>query len=439
MRVWSWSNGGFTDSGNTPWFSTHDWIALHAAEWLPAEERWWIERNVDYFLLGTELPDNSGHPWGIGDTSLHHVYYSSVRVLTDASAANRANAESLLALSFLNAGNYSFAALQAGIMSHYIVDVAVFGHVMGADTDWGPENHHSDYESATETRTNEYPTDDFTAYLNYDNALSTLDAYNATTEIAYDTTFGGSNNLTCNWMDANYNWSDPVFRNRAGESINLATNILTDTLHTLYLNSNPLPVLACYYATFGCKPSNTVYFVPTGNIYDDSTLYSFYAYKMNPQVLAPPTQSPTNPFIGFDGNPLFSENIVTFGGRIANRVVRYYEDTGTAKVAFADNGTHFVFIEVSNGQTVYAVSIATYNATVKDYFIFQTYKDGNRYVLSEWGISAQGTYAGGVCFIDIIVPHIETYKNQYYLYAWTDTNGDTRPQQNEIALEVTGN
>ena len=31
-------------------------------------------------------------------------------------------------------------------MSHYIVDVAVFGHVMDDSTPWGTENNHSKYE-----------------------------------------------------------------------------------------------------------------------------------------------------------------------------------------------------------------------------------------------------------------------------------------------------
>ena len=49
----------------------------------------------------------------------------------------------------LNAGNFSGAALTAGIMSHYIADVGCFRHVMGANTDWGAEtgNNHSNYES----------------------------------------------------------------------------------------------------------------------------------------------------------------------------------------------------------------------------------------------------------------------------------------------------
>jgi len=202
----------------------------------------------------------------------------------------------------------------------------------------------------------------------------------------------------------------------------------------------PEPVLACFEATFRSKPSNTVYFAPTGNIYDDSTLYAFYAYKANPQVIAPPTQNPaSNNTLDPDGKPLFTENIITFGGRVANRMVRYYEDAGIARVAFLDNGTHYVFSNVSNAVYLYAVNKAAYNSANKDYFVLQTYKDGDRYVLSEWGINAEGTYAGGVCFIDIIIPNIGNYTNQYYIYSWTDTNNDTRPQREEIALVTSGN
>ena len=103
------------------------------------------------------------------------------------------------------------------------------------------------------------------------------------------------------------------------------------------------------------------------------------------------------------------------------------------------NGTHWVFTTIGNGTVLYAVNFATYDPSHKDYFVLETYKDGTRYVLSEWRIGAQGTYAGGVCFIDIIMPNIGNYLNQYYLYSWTDLNNDSKPQQNEIVLEVTGN
>ena len=118
-------------------------------------------------------------------------------------------------------------------MSHYIADLAVFGHVMGADTNWGDEVHHSDYEDYVKEKTSSYSAD-FNAYLSYDGRLDNVSAYNAALQLAYNTTFGVNGSLTCVWMDSNYNWSNPVFKNRAGQSLNLAINYLTEVLHMLY-------------------------------------------------------------------------------------------------------------------------------------------------------------------------------------------------------------
>jgi hypothetical protein len=120
-------------------------------------------------------------------------------------------------------------------MSHYIVDVAVFGHVMGSDTDWGPEQeqHHKGYEDYVNSRTSSYDAE-FNSFLSFDGNLTLISAYDAAKALAYDTTFDVDGNLTCVWMDQNYNWSDQTFRNRCGESLNLAVNYLADVLHTLY-------------------------------------------------------------------------------------------------------------------------------------------------------------------------------------------------------------
>ena len=183
----------------------------------------------------------------------------------------------------------------------------------------------------------------------------------------------------------------------------------------------------------------SVYFVPTGNIYDDSAFYAFYSYKENPQVITSPTQSSaSDAYIDVDGSPLFDGDIVTFGGRFANRLVAYYEDAGLAKIGFANNGTHRIFRRISDGTHVHAVDSSTYNESEKDYFVFQVYADGGRYILSEWGIRAPGTYAGGTCFIDIIYPNLQDYTDQFYIFSWTDTNNDDMPQPEEITLETSG-
>jgi hypothetical protein len=121
-------------------------------------------------------------------------------------------------------------------MTHYIADVAVYAHVMGNRTEWGNASHHSLYEDYVETRTNSY-TDDFNSFLTFDGTLMKVSAYNATMALAYDTTFDGGNIFNCTWMEQNYNWSNPEFLKRCGESLNLAVNAITDVLHTFYLET----------------------------------------------------------------------------------------------------------------------------------------------------------------------------------------------------------
>jgi len=208
-----WSNGGYSDNPAQPDYGTHDWIAQHALDYLPTQEKQYVTDNLAVYLYGTELPDNGGARDGIGDTTKHHVYYSATGALTDDASAQRAAAEYNLALNFLKTKDYVDAAKTAGTMTHYIADLAVFGHVMGSST--------------------------FNAYLSYDGSLTTLSAYNATVNIAYDTTFGGNNHLTCVWMDENYNWSNSTFSGRCGQSLNLAVNDIADVLHTLYQDFTP--------------------------------------------------------------------------------------------------------------------------------------------------------------------------------------------------------
>jgi hypothetical protein len=237
IQAYAWSNGGYSNDPQHPKYGTHDWIAQHALDWLPVNVKEYITNNLALYLYGTELPDNNNKnaTGRIGDTEKHHIYFFSNGTLQDDSAAVRAQEEYDEALAYLNANNFTMAAETAGIMTHYIDDVGVFRHVMGASTDWGKETHHEDYEDYVDKRTNNY-TADFNIYLSFDGSLDNITAYEAAKTLAYDTTFGGKMNLTCVWMDNNYNWSNPTFRNRCGESLNLAVNLVADVLHTLYIS-----------------------------------------------------------------------------------------------------------------------------------------------------------------------------------------------------------
>ena len=63
-----WSNGGYSADPSHPDYGTHDWIAQHALDWLPTEEKQFILDNLQTYLYGTELPDNIQAIDGIGDS-----------------------------------------------------------------------------------------------------------------------------------------------------------------------------------------------------------------------------------------------------------------------------------------------------------------------------------------------------------------------------------
>ena len=235
----AWSNGGYSDSSDNVKYGTHDWISEHALDFLPADEKQYIADNLNWYLYGTELPDNSRPDDGIGDTARHHVYFYENGSLMDDKSAVRARAVYNDTLSFLSSGDRVNASKHAGIMTHYIVDVAVFGHVMGAKTDWGSEVHHSDYESYVQRRTDDYVSEAFDQYIEFDGSLEEVSAYDATIRIGNDTTFDTDcEGHGCIWMDTHYNWSDPEFRDECGESLNLAVNAVSDVLHTLYTEAH---------------------------------------------------------------------------------------------------------------------------------------------------------------------------------------------------------
>jgi hypothetical protein len=68
----------------------------------------------------------------------------------------RASKEYDLALSYLEANDFVYAAKYMNIMAHYIIDLTVFGHVMSSNTAWRTEHHHCEYKSYVKTRNNSY-------------------------------------------------------------------------------------------------------------------------------------------------------------------------------------------------------------------------------------------------------------------------------------------
>ncbi len=198
QSVSAWGNGGYSADTANPDYGTHDGIAELALSISRANVSFLTGAYHTQFLLGTEAPDNPDY---VGDTGNHHVYYYSSGQLQDDKSAVRARTIYSEGLVKLESGDLSGAAFLIGEMTHYIADVGVFGHTMGASTDWGTEVHHSDYEGR------------FDDMIGDHTVPSTIvpvpkDAYNATLQLAKAITFGEGAIKSNVWMDTNYDWSD---------------------------------------------------------------------------------------------------------------------------------------------------------------------------------------------------------------------------------------
>jgi hypothetical protein len=219
----AWSNGGYSADESNPDFGTHDWIADMALRAIGSDASLLSEDYRSEFLLGTEAPDNPDY---IGDYLNHHVYYYSSGSVQDDAAADRAAAMFAEAVSALDAGRYDEAAFDAGAMVHYISDMGVFGHTMGSETDWGSEDHHSDYEDQVEFLIDDLGEKDL-------GDIAGATAYDAAMSLARDTTFGEGDIRSNVWMDSNYDWDDPVFVASATASLYASVEASASALITL--------------------------------------------------------------------------------------------------------------------------------------------------------------------------------------------------------------
>jgi TolB protein len=221
----AWSNGGYSTDLNNPVPGTHDLILEMAINMLPSEMKDKINLPAAYY--GSEIPDCRGNAYCLRDVVKHHVYFKADGTLQDDAGAIRAQEEYDLAESALKSGDIYNFSLHLGAMSHYISDVAVFGHTMGVDTDWGREIHHSGYENYVENHLDSFKN------ASFDGAYNEISAYNATLNLAKETTFNSTYPNV--WMDKNYNWTNPDYISRTEYLINYDTNLVADVIHKLLI------------------------------------------------------------------------------------------------------------------------------------------------------------------------------------------------------------
>jgi hypothetical protein len=172
--------------------------------------------------------------------------------------------------------------------------------------------------------------------------------------------------------------------------------------------------------------------------YDVASGSTVYGMCLNPQSLS----FDTNPVL-VSQNPADTGRLLTpgktvlmFGGPNPHLCVRYLEQQGLTPVHFrADSdaaGTWVKFIETSTGTAKVNVLASNIDFEHEDYFLIESLFDANgNQVFISYGFDWKGTWAAGL-LIQTIYPNIQTYTNNYYIFHWTDTNGDGIPQTNEM-------
>lgn len=233
----AWSNGGYSADPSNPDYGTHDWIADKALAGQTRDVSFLTSTHHAKYLLGTEAPDNSVY---IGDSSLHHVYYYESGSIQDDIGAVRADTMFQFALGALRTDDFDNAAYYVGAMAHYISDLGVFGHTMGAATDWGTEIHHSDYESKVESIIESISPPAVSS-------PGSESARNAALSLAEITTFGNGAIMSNIWMDLNYDWTDSLFVSSSTASLYASVTKVASAINHLMIeagvSSSPVPAV----------------------------------------------------------------------------------------------------------------------------------------------------------------------------------------------------
>lgn len=243
--VLAWNNGQTGNTGtnttaecSTPPYATHDWIADHALDLLPTEEKAWLLPHKALYLIGTEAPDNRniriscGTPHaGYDDRSQGHsvLWNGSVTQMITDRPAVRAQQEYDKAVIAFRQGRLGHAAFFLGAMAHYIGDVSQYGH------NYRDEVVHSAYESWAAGLTPAFNGGTFEAAISLD-SLVRRTPYTATRRVSRVVFAGDEDILPATQMDGLFNTKPPQFVTSAGASLNLGVNELADVLHTFFLN-----------------------------------------------------------------------------------------------------------------------------------------------------------------------------------------------------------
>jgi hypothetical protein len=144
------------------------------------------------------------------------------------------------------------------------------------------------------------------------------------------------------------------------------------------------------------------------------------------------TESPTvNPVTG---QPVVGSGDlqVIVGGPYGQNLIRYLESTGATRISdtYDGNGAQFHLRGADGGLGTVIVDapIATLNEH-HDFFLVEMLRDPttSTLVFAVYGFGSSGTISGTWYFTHVILTSLPTFDKSYYIYEWTDSDGDSMP------------
>ena len=136
---------------------------------------------------------------------------------------------------------------------------------------------------------------------------------------------------------------------------------------------------------------------------------------------------------------IHNATIAMFGGTAPHFSVRYYvENAELTPVKEGWNSTHVWFASRAD-IVIAALPWITVGMGYEDFFVIETFAEGDNFFLVMYGMDWKGTWAAGIYFKEVMLRDLSNYEGQYYIFHWVDdSEQDGVPQSSEICMTAFG-
>jgi hypothetical protein len=135
------------------------------------------------------------------------------------------------------------------------------------------------------------------------------------------------------------------------------------------------------------------------------------------------------------GRPItgVGNTFIAGGGSYGQKGIGYMQTAGLLPLTIAANDTNIWFQTTATSQPIAMTTFGDLTAH-HDYFCVEVGLEpvSGTLVLTGLGMMAPGTAAAGYWMSSQVIPQRQSFKDAWYIYEWTDTNGDAVPDSNDM-------